>query len=33
MGFLLSFEGVEDVELPALDIDEVNRLAKDMLAE
>ena len=33
MGFLLSFEGVEDIELPALDIDEVNRLAKDMLAE
>lgn len=33
MGFLLEFEGVEDIELPLLDIDEVNRLAKEMLAE
>lgn len=33
MGFLLEFEGVEDIELPLLDINEVNRLAKEMLAE
>ena len=33
MGFLLEFEGIEDIELPLLDINEVNRLAKEMLAE
>ena len=27
MGFFLEFEGVEDIDLPILDIDEVNRLA------
>lgn len=25
MGFLLEFEGVEDIDLPILDIEEVNR--------
>ena len=30
MGFLLEFEGVDDVDLPLLDVDEVNRLAKEM---
>ena len=33
MGFLLEFEGVEGIDLPILDIDEVNRLSKEMLAE
>ena len=33
MGFLLEFEGVEDIDLPILDIDEVNRLSREMLAE
>ena len=33
MGFLLEFEGVEDIDLPVLDIEEVNRLAKEMLSE
>lgn len=27
MGFLLEFEGVEDIDLPSLDIDEINRLS------
>ena len=31
MGFFLEFEGVEDIDLPVLDIDEVNRLGKEML--
>lgn len=31
MEFLLEFEGVEDINLPVLDIDEVNRLSKDFL--
>ncbi len=30
MGFLLEFDGVEDIDLPILDIDEVNRLASLM---
>lgn len=30
MGFLLEFDGVDDVDLPLLDVDEVNRLAKEM---
>jgi hypothetical protein len=33
MEFLLKFEGVEDINLPALNIDEVNRLSKDFLKE
>jgi hypothetical protein len=28
---ILEFEGVEDINLPVLDIDEVNRLSKDFL--
>ena len=30
MGFSIEFEGVDDVDLPILDIDEVNRLAKEI---
>ena len=30
MGFLLEFEGVEDIELPKLDIDGVNRMAEEI---
>ena len=33
MGFLLEFEGVEDIELPALDIEGANKLSKVMLSE
>ena len=33
MGFFLEFEGVEDIDLPILDIDEVNRLASAMSFE
>ena len=33
MGFFLEFDGVEDIDLPTLDIDEVNRLARQMFAE
>lgn len=33
MGFLLEFEGVEDIELPFLDIEEANRISKEMLSE
>jgi len=33
MGFFLEFDGVEDIDLPVLDIDEVNRLARQMFAE
>ena len=33
MGFLLEFDGVEDVELTKLDIDEVNRMAEEMMKE
>ena len=33
MGFLLEFEGVEDVDLPILEIDEVNRLSLEMLSK
>jgi len=33
MGFFLEFDGVEDIDLPILDIDEVNRLAKQMFVE
>ena len=33
MGFLLEFEGVEDMELPKLDIEEVNRMAEEMMKE
>ena len=33
MGFFLEFEGVEDIDLPILDIDEVNRLASTMSFE
>jgi hypothetical protein len=32
MGFLLEFEGTDDFSLPQLNIDEVNRLAKELLA-
>ena len=31
MGFLLEFDGVEDINLASLDIDEVNRLSQDFL--
>ena len=31
MGFFLEFEGIEDIDLPILDIDEVNRIGKEML--
>lgn len=31
MGFLLEFEGTDDINLPQLNIDEVNRLASEML--
>lgn len=33
MGFLLEFDGVEDVDLPMLDIDEVNRLSRELLSK
>ena len=33
MGFFLEFEGVEDVDLPILNIDEVNRLASEMFSD
>ena len=33
MGFFLEFDGVEDIDLPILDIDEVNRLARQMFVE
>ena len=33
MGFFLEFDGVEDIDLPVLDIDEVNRLARQMFVE
>ena len=33
MGFLLEFEGVEDMELPKLDIEEVNRMAEEMMKQ
>ena len=33
MGFFLEFEGVEDINLPILDIDEVNRLASTISFE
>lgn len=33
MGFLLEFEGVDDIGLPILDIEEVNHLASEMLSE
>ena len=32
-GFLLEFDGVEDMELTMLDIDEVNRMAEEMMKE
>lgn len=31
MAFLLEFDGVEDIELPKLDIDGVNRLARELM--
>ena len=33
MGFLLEFDGVEDMELPKLDIEGVNRMAEEMMKE
>lgn len=33
MGFFLEFDGVEDIDLPVLNIDEVNRLASEMFSD
>lgn len=33
MGFFLEFEGVEDIDLPVLNIDEVNRLASEIFSD
>ena len=33
MGFMLEFEGVEDIDLPVLDIDEVNRIGIEMMKD
>ena len=33
MGFFLEFDGVEDIDLPILNIEEVNRLASGIFSD